>query len=97
MTAKEMFEELGYEFNDYSNKNNKNDDLYAIYVYEIRQFLNHSPQVLYKEIAFFPNLKKVEVYANDDFNGTESCLWTIEEIQAINKQIEELGWLDGQK
>lgn len=92
MTAKEMFEELGYEFNDYSNKNNKNDRLYAIYVYEIRQFLKYRRQVLYKEIAFFPNLKKVEVYVNDDFNKDEDCLWSIEELQAINKQIEELQW-----
>ena len=92
MSAKEMFEDLGYEFNDYSDEKNKGDDLYAIYVYEIRQFLKYSPQVLYKEVAFFPNLKKVEIYVNDDFNGVENCLWSIEELQAINKQIEELGW-----
>lgn len=94
MSAKEMFEELGYELNDYSNENNKNDRLYAIYVYEIRKYLKYSPQVLYKEIAFFPNLKKVEVYVNDDFNKDEDCLWSIEEIQAINKQIEEFHWYD---
>lgn len=92
MSAKEMFEELGYEFNDYSNENNKEDKLYAVYVYEIRQFLKYSSQVLYKEVAFFPNLKKVEIYINDDFNGLEDCLWSIEELKAINKQIEELGW-----
>ena len=34
MSAKEMFEELGYEFNDYSNENNKEDELYAVYVYD---------------------------------------------------------------
>ena len=92
MSVKEMFEDLGYEFNDYSDEKNKSDDLYAIYVYEIRQFLKYSPQVLYKEVAFFPNLKKVEIYVNDDFNEVENCLWSIEELQVINKQIEELGW-----
>lgn len=93
-SAKERFEELGYEFNDYSNENNKEDKLYAIYVYEIRQFLNYSPQVLYKEIAFFPNLKKVEVYVNDNFNKDEDCLWSVDELKAINKQVEELRWND---
>lgn len=91
-TAKEMFEELGYEFNDYSNENNKDDKLYAVYVYEIRQSLGISLQVLYKEVAFFPNLKKAEVYVNDDFNKDEDCLWSVAELKAINKQIEELGW-----
>ena len=37
MSAKEMFEELGYELNDYSNKYDGEDELYAIYVYEIRK------------------------------------------------------------
>ena len=90
--AKEMFEELGYELNDYSNQNNQKDKLYAVYVYEIRRLLKYSPQVLYKEVAFFPNLKKVEIYINDNFHGLEDCLWSIEELQAINKQVEELGW-----
>ena len=62
MSARKMFKELGYEYNDYSNANNKEDKLYAVYVYEIRRFLKYSPQVLYKEVAFFPNLKKVDIY-----------------------------------
>lgn len=92
MSAKEMFGELGYEFSDYSNESNKEDKLYAVYVYEIRKFLKYSPQVLFKEVAFFPNLKKVKIYINLDFNGLEEDLWSIEELQAINKQVEELGW-----
>lgn len=45
---------------------------------------------IYKEIAFFPNINKVEMDINDDFYQIEDCLWDIEEIKAVNKQIEEL-------
>ena len=91
-SARDMFEDLGYEFNDYSDEKNKDDNLYAVYVYEIREFLKYSPRVLYKEVAFFPNSKKVEIYVNDKFNNIKDCLWSIEELQAINQQINELGW-----
>lgn len=42
-SARDMFEDLGYEFNDYSDEKNKDDNLYAVYVYEIREFLKYSP------------------------------------------------------
>lgn len=40
------------------------------------------------------NFEKIEIYVNDEFNNSKDCLWSIEELQAINKQIEELGWYD---
>lgn len=88
-SAKEMFEDLGYECNDYSDKP-KEDDLYAVYVYELNKRLKDSSMAIYKEIAFFPNINKVEMDINDDFYQIEDCLWDIEEIKAVNKQIEEL-------
>lgn len=107
MKAKEMFEELGYEQNDYSNDKNYKNETYANYVYEIRKEphkpskdIFYNQKVLFKEIAFYPNLKKVEMYYNEDFDenygirNVYQCLWSLEELKAIQKQVEELGWLD---
>lgn len=67
MTAKELFEELGYEVdykNDYSLRYHNEENDYYIYFY------NYS--------------KKIEVLHDI----------TLQELKAINKQVEELGWLD---
>lgn len=84
MSAKEMFEELGYEYNNYGN---------------------HIDYQIYKDkeislvIDFRLDIKKIwltcEEYVNRD------CIWvsndfemTVELLQAINKQVEELHWND---
>ena len=75
MTAKEMFEELGYKEDfpdDYDEivyaRNILNKDTFAYIDSEI--------------ISFYEN--KIWFTNKSDFN--------LEELQAINKQVEELGW-----
>lgn len=74
MTAKEMFEDLGYKY-----KKQKNLYLESI-IYE-----KGSKRILFRYD------KKIIPYA--DYGETEDAtLLTLEELQAINKQVEELGW-----
>ena len=71
MSAKEMFEQLGYELTN-----------------------NEYPEIRYMQkdycISFYLDDKCIECYHNDFY--TTSCSIELEELQAINKQIEELGW-----
>lgn len=73
MTAKEMFEKLGYE---------ERATNYCIY---------HSKKN--KEINLWTSPKIIECF---EYNAEdEQCVpsdITLKELQAINKQIEELGW-----
>lgn len=76
MTAKEMFEKLGYETDLYWQKDHtieyikrKEDDFFGTSVVS--------------SIIFNKKLKMIKL------NG----IIDIKDIQAINKQIEELGWL----
>lgn len=78
MKAKEMFEKLGYE----RVENNVN---YISYKYEFSD-----GSYIYSTIRFYLPQQEIEFYYNDDIlNSIE-----VEELQAINKQVEELGWLD---
>lgn len=65
MSAKEMFEELGYKY-EFNNK-------YNIRYYNVKKD---------NYIWFDLQLKTLEI--------SEYC--NLEELQAINKQVEELGW-----
>ena len=82
MSAKEMFEELGYEYNNYGN---------------------HIDYQIYKDkeislvIDFRLDIKKIwltcEEYVNRDYIWVSNDFeMTVELLQAINKQIEELRW-----
>lgn len=73
MTAKEMFEELGYKLARYGND------------------VEYCKQFEYAKInIYFTNFAKViEISSNKDIAYTVD----LKELQAINKQIEELGWL----
>ena len=77
MTAKDMFEELGYKQEKYELKtcNGKKD------------ILRYKDSCCYKSISF---------QLNDKYFST-SCINEHYEkvLQAINKQCEELGWIDG--
>lgn len=74
MTAKEMFEKLGYTY-----KKQKNLYLESI-IYE-----KGSKRILFRYD------KKIIPYA--DYGDTEDVtLLTLEELQAINKQVSELDW-----
>lgn len=78
-SAKEMFEELGY-------KNTKKEDkiiLFENFSFDISiEFLNEDGD---KSIV----LQKLGIDDGGDF-----IILSLEELKAINKQIEELGWLD---
>ena len=71
-SAKEMFEELGYEI----IVNDKNQLTYKILIW-IDNY-----EVVEKTIAFWLLDKTFELDGE----------FTIKELQAINKQVEELGW-----
>ena len=76
MSAKEMFEELGYNL-DTAEENSR---LYCKDILDKNTFG-------YKDSEM--------IYFDDEYNGiyfTNKEHLTIEEIQAINKQCEELGW-----
>lgn len=84
MSAKEMFEKLGYEYNNYGN---------------------HIDYQIYKDkeislvIDFRLDIKKIwltcEEYVNRDYIWVSNDFeMTTELLQAINKQVEELGWYE---
>lgn len=75
MSAKEMFEKLGY-------KETENDIYFLKYYKPYR--LQHD-----KEIKFH---KLDKTFTVKDDNGINYKWIDMEELKAINKQIEELGW-----
>ena len=76
MTAKEMFEKLGYKLHESYN--------YLQYVFE-----SEETKDLLFYIEFDTDIKKILIDCNrkDYINDL-----SMQELQAINKQIEELGW-----
>lgn len=76
MSAREMFEKLGYK----QVENNAN---YIGYKYE---FSDGSS--IYSTIRFYLPQQEIEFYYNDDILNSIG----VEELKAINKQIEELHW-----
>lgn len=72
MSAKEMFEKLGY-------KQVNNDINYLIYDLD----------GVFK-LKFYKPQQDIEIEVIEDTYNTLD----VEELQAINKQVEELGWLD---
>ena len=73
MTAKEMFEKLGYE-HIISNK-----------------FPNEIKYKYLDDYITF-DFEDKTIWRGEDY---DSAGITMEELKAINKQIEELGWLEG--
>lgn len=76
-TAKEMFEELGYELIEETN--------YDI-VFQI------GTKYIYSGVKIDFDLDTHQV--KFEFLMEKHRWFEIEELQAINKQVEELGWLD---
>ena len=74
MSAKEMFEELNYEY--FNNGLRITYQNYTISECKIIEF----------------DLKKRTMLLADD--SEEVVMLNIKELKAINKQVEELGWLD---
>ena len=88
-TAKEMFEKLGYAcdescdgflYSKWIEKKNKYGDLTD---YEIQIHIEKSPFTFMKTIT------------EEVFNPSRPDDITLEELQAINQQAEELGWNNG--
>ena len=82
MTAKEMFEELGYKV--------ANDCEYYIF-YKKPLIENPEYEKDYLHISF-KKLDKAFIKTYGDDNSPE--IITMQELKAINKQVEELGWND---
>lgn len=83
MSAKELFEELGYNYQYIDNKNNNCEDV-IIYTHNksnvIIQFNLLSKMVVYQIKNTMQEYDKIALFI------------TKELIQAINQQIIELGW-----
>lgn len=82
MSAREMFEKLGYK-KLYKNKS------YMFYEKEIIENPVYEDDYLHIEFNF--KMKAICKTLGDD--NTPSDI-TLEELQAINKQVEELGWYE---
>lgn len=86
MTAKEMFEEMGYIVT-------RNDDLFICYVHKTKGDKNY-----YYTIEFNLKAKQIKIYRYRSellrqlFSKEDMIGLYLDDLQAINKQIEELGW-----
>ena len=78
-SAKEMFEDLGYEYKYLNSviRYTKNDGGYV-------------QQIIFYEFGHRIRFREWEEYNNFEPQG-QSTIY-IEHLQAINKQVEELGW-----
>lgn len=81
-SAKEMFEELGYK----QEENDKRYISYCLHYYEDKDCM--------RKIVFDLQYKIFLAYSPYNLEKYEDCSIFIElkELQAINKQVEELGW-----
>lgn len=79
MSAKEMFEELGYE----------QTKLKKFVKYTYKKYISN-----WYHIMFDLEEKTIDCYISNDspFSPPEPFSTTINELKAINKQVEELGW-----
>lgn len=78
LSAKEMFEELGYEYYE--------DDGFECYKKEKRELIE-------PDYVSFNRLEREVFMSNDSKNGNGVTV-DMKLLQAINKQIEELHWND---
>lgn len=86
-TADKMFEELGYEITEENNSKNKYDN--GI------QFMKKERSVK-KYIEFYYYHKQIVIYTDqyiyEKIKRWESTIINMQELKAINKKCEELGW-----
>ena len=81
MSAKEMFEKIGYEYHCYDSEE-------VTYRKEDRQWRENG-RIL---ICFDLLNKEIELGFKGKTSGNLPIFISLEELQAINKQVEELGW-----
>lgn len=94
MTAKEMFEELGFKQVLCINLNQK-DGKQIIYESVIG---DNDTLLVKRKIHFFDDVFYANLYYFDDktetFENQGGCSIDDELLKAINKQCEELGWIE---
>lgn len=84
-TAKTMFEELGYE-------ERVNNEAHLVYLkFEYLDF-NKSKEYIIEFYKKEREIEKFSEYTHINLIGSEPL--KINELQVINKQVEELGWND---
>lgn len=81
LSADEMFKKIGYKFDN-------NESCHNMIIYKKRFFSEKYENCLTNEIIFLTDEKKV---AKSDYNGLDDLI-NIDELKAINKKIEEMGW-----
>ncbi len=79
-SAKEMIEELGYEYYE--------DDGFECYKKERRILIE-------PDYISFNRLER-EIFISRPTENSNGLIIDMDLLQAINKQVEELGWLDGE-
>ena len=89
MNAKEMFEELGYEYYE--------EDSYIEYIItECVPNRINTEKICFIKIKFYGKEMYIESYETDAFLSNRKNYdihkFNVLELKAINKQIEELGW-----
>lgn len=82
-SAKEMFEELGYKVFD--------DNKYHMKGYLKKNFID---ETCYIEFDLEDKTVRSFVGSDSPFTPDRDAEIDLKELKAINKQIEELGWLD---
>lgn len=82
MSAKEMFEELGYKRDEFINANSD---------YINKKFISYGKGKVHIAISSFSEPISICKF-KDSWFFSKALDITIQELKAINKQIEELGW-----
>lgn len=84
-TAKEMFEELEYtQLGSFKPNDNYICVAYVKDVYGEQQYI------------YFYGSKEIRIYLESKSCSVYPPIFTLQELQAINKQIEEFGWLNNE-
>jgi hypothetical protein len=83
MTAKEMFEKLGYEYKLYDNEDKFNNGI---------QYYKKDKDDFETYVEFYFYHKRIWLLKKYKNKIAEGFVSNINLLQAINKQIEELGW-----
>ena len=91
MSAKEMFEELGYKFVSYGDEKIIEFDKIVVKDYEYKKIVFDI-----RRRFFWVDYFKNEYDSKGKLMNKKHIIFVldVEELQAINKQVEELGWLD---
>ena len=89
MTAKEMFEELGYEYYEEDNR------IECIMSACIPDRIN-TEKINFIKINFYDKHIYIESYETDAYlsnrKNYDTTLFNVYELKAINQQCKELGW-----